>query len=624
MSSRLPPETAPDGGFAPDESQYSSIVHASTTQPRRDSDLTRTASISRPMTALANASRARRGSQASTGSRYEATKARRDPDLDINLPYRTLSTTANMDEYRREVPGGEMVGPEEPPEFAAEAERASLAAGRAPTNQSRRFRLVAFEPNDPGNPKNWSKIFKWYITMVVAVTCFVVAFASSVVTADISGVMATFDVSEEVVLLTITLFVIGFGVGPMAFAPLSEVYGRKIIYVSTLLVAVVFIIPCAVSKNIGTLLVCRFIDGIAFSAPMTLVGGTLADMWRNEERGVPMAAFSAAPFLGPAIGPLVGGYLSDAKGWRWLYWLQLILAGFVWCLLTFTVPETYAPKILLDRAKKMRKETGELDFVTEQELDTRPMSERLMVFIARPFQLLFTELIVFLISLYMSVLYGLLYMFFVAFPIIYQEGKGYNSGKTGLMFIPVAVGVIASAACSPFVNNHYIKMSHKYNGKPPAEIRLIPMMLSCWFIPIGLFIFAWTSYTDISWAGPAMGGFPVGFGFIFLYNAANNYLVDSYQHQAASALAAKTCIRSFWGASVVLFTEQMYHRLNDQWAGSLLAFISLACCAIPFCFWFFGARIRQRSKYAYSGDDDEEPTKSGGSDSDPEKAEPAH
>ncbi|KAK5990041.1 Major facilitator superfamily multidrug transporter NAG3 [Cladobotryum mycophilum] len=101
-----------------------------------------------------------------------------------------------------------------------------------------------------------------------------------------------------------------------------------------------------------------------------------------------------------------------------------------------------------------------------------------------------------------------------------------------------------------------------------------------------------------------MGGFPVGFGFIFLYNAANNYLVDSYQHQAASALAAKTCIRSFWGAGVVLFTEQMYSTLGDQWASSLLAFISLACCLIPFLFWRYGARIRARSKYAYSGDDE--------------------
>lgn len=182
---------------------------------------------------------------------------------------------------------------------------------------------------------------------------------------------------------------------------------------------------------------CRAIDGIAFSAPMTLVGGTLADLWRNEERGVPMAAFSAAPFAGPAIGPLVGGFLSDAAGWRWLYWIQCILAFIAWVLITFTVPETYAPTILARRAKKIRVRTGEMEHVTEQDLDKRPFAERLSIFLVRPFQLLFGELIVFLISLYMSVLYGLLYMFFVAYPIIFQQGKGYSASTTGLMlYVP--------------------------------------------------------------------------------------------------------------------------------------------------------------------------------------------
>jgi multidrug resistance protein len=398
----------------------------------------------------------------------------------------------------------------------------------------------------------------------------------------------------------------------MAFAPLSEILGRRIIYGTTLLIAVIFIIPCAVAQNIQTLVVCRFIDGIAFSAPMTLVGGTLADLWRTEERGVPMAAFSAAPFIGPAVGPLIGGFLFDAAGWRWLYWIQLILASVVWLLITFTVAETYAPTILAARAKKLRASTGESDHVTEQDLDLRPFSERLRIFLIRPFQLLFGELIVLLVSVYMSVLYGLLYMFFVAYPIVYQEGKGYTPGITGLMFIPIALGVLCSAGCAPLVNKHYIKLSNKHNGSPPAEVRLIPMMVSCWFIPIGLFIFAWTSYPHLSWVGPAIGGFPVGFGFIFLYNSANNYLVDSYQHQAASALAAKTFLRSFWGAAVVLFTVQMYHRLGYQWASTLLAFISLACCAIPYVFYFYGARIRRRSRFAYSGDDKGEKMEAGG------------
>ncbi|KAI3317786.1 MFS general substrate transporter [Xylariaceae sp. AK1471] len=506
-------------------------------------------------------------------------------DYEINLPSRVLSNDANLAEFVVEVPSGHIPGPLEP-------------------NGQYHYRLVTFQPNDPENPKNWSKGFKWYITMVVAITCFVVAFSSSVITPDIAGVAKEFNVSDEVALLSITLFVVGFGVGPLVFAPLSEVYGRKIIYVSTLAVAVIFVIPGAVAKNIQTLLVARAIDGIAFSAPITIIGGTLADLWKAEERGIPMAAFSAAPFIGPAIGPLAGGFLSDAAGWRWLYWLHFILAGIVWLLITFTVPETYAPTILAKRAKKLRKETGEQDWVTEADLDMRPLGERMKIFLIMPLKLLFGELIVLLISLYMSVLYGLLYMFFIAFPIVFVEGKGFSNGLAGLTFIPLALGVLASAACAPFVNKHYVKIIQPYAGQlPPAELRLIPMMFSCWFIPLGMIIFAWTSFPRLIWVGPCLAGFPVGFGFIFLYNSANNYLVDTYQDKAASALAAKTFIRSLWGASVVLFTTQMYHRLNYQWASTLLAGISLLCCAIPFLFWRYGERIRRRSKYAYAGED---------------------
>ena len=510
-----------------------------------------------------------------------------------SLPYRTLTENADMREYIEETASGIIP-------------RRTISRK---TGEKEEYELVTFYQNDPENPKNFSKAKKWYCTLVVAFTCFSVAFNSSVITADIEGVSESFGVSEEVSLLTITLFVVGFGVGPMAFAPMSEMLGRRIVYITTLAIAVIFIIPCAVSQNIATLLVCRLIDGIAFSAPMTLVGGTLSDLWLNEERGVPMAFFSAAPFLGPAIGPLVGGFLSDATSWRWLYWIQLILSGAAFILIS-TVPETYAPTILSRRAAKLRVEKSSNIYTTEKELDRRPLAERLRTFLLRPFQLLFLEPILFFLSVYMSVLYGLLYQFFVAYPIVYQQGKGFSASRTGLMFIPLAVGVICSAACAPFVNKHYQKLCRNApNGKPAAEARLIPMMFGCWFIPVGLFIFAWTSYPRLSAWGPMLGGFPIGFGFIFLYNAANNYIVDTYQHQAASGLAAKTFLRSLWGASVVLFTNQMYHRLGYQWATSLLGFISVACCIIPFVFYFYGAKIRKFSKYAYADNEENEPEK---------------
>lgn len=184
------------------------------------------------------------------------------------------------------------------------------------------------------------------------------------------------------------------------------------------------------------------------------------------------------------------------------------------------------------------------------------------------------------LSLYMSVLYGLLYMFFIAYPIVYEEGKGYSHSITGLMFIPVAVGVLLSAACAPFVNNHYMQLVTKHNGKPPAEARLWLMMLSCWFIPIGLFIFAWTSYPSLSWAGPALGGLPVGFGFIFLYNSANNYIVDPTRTKRHPLSRRKLASAAF---GVALPSSSPLKCITD-WAinGLALSSLSLPSPAAPF------------------------------------------
>ncbi|GMG56248.1 unnamed protein product [Ambrosiozyma monospora] len=228
-----------------------------------------------------------------------------------------------------------------------------------PIDLETEMRLVVFTDDDKEDPRNWAPARKWFITMLLGLICFCVAFNSAVVTGDIAGPMKTFNVSEEVIILTVTLFVLGFGFGPLLFAPLSEEVGRKPIYVTTLFVAVIFIIPCADAKNIGTLLVCRLIDGLAFSAPMCLIGGNLADMFLASQRGVAMTVFSAAPFLGPVIGPLVGGYIGDNVGWRWIYWVMLIFNGVIYALTVLFVPETSHTIILKKRAKKLRKITDQ-------------------------------------------------------------------------------------------------------------------------------------------------------------------------------------------------------------------------------------------------------------------------
>lgn len=473
-----------------------------------------------------------------------------------------------------------------------------------PIDHKTKLRLVVFVDGDKANPKNFSPIRKWLYTFLLAFTCFVVAFGSAVVTGDLEGPVKYFRVSREVIILaSVSTFVLGFGVGPLVSAPLSEEFGRKPVYAITLFLAVIFIIPCALAKNIGTLIVCRLIDGILFSAPICLIGGSLADLFDNDQRGIAMLAFSGSLFIGPVVGPIFGGLLGDnAPTWRWLYYSFLIISGFAYVLFITIVPETHAATILKRRCYKLRTLTGDNTYYTLSQLKGDSMTDIIHRSMVRPFALL-SEIIVALLTIYMSINYGLLYMNFFAYPIIYMEGKGWSASKTGIMFIPIGVGIIIASLVAIYFNKDYNRRAQKYidnREMPPPELRLIPMMYGCWFIPIGLFIFGWTSYPTVSWAGPCFAGIASGIGFNMVYNPANNYIVDSYSHYAASALAAKTFVRSVWGAGVVLFTEQMYHKLGYQWASSLMAFISLACCAIPFLFYIYGQRIRKFSRYAYS------------------------
>lgn len=471
-----------------------------------------------------------------------------------------------------------------------------------PVDAETGFRLVQFVEDDRDDPRCWKTRQKWNYTVLLGIVCFDVAMMSAIITGDMTSPAKYFGVSMEVMCLCVSLMVWGFGIGPLVFAPMSEEFGRNAVYHTTLLVAVVFIVPCAVAKNIGTLLAFRFLDGLAFSAPMCLIGGSLSDMWRNEERGVAMSLFSAAPFLGPVMGPIIGSLLSVKCSWRWVYYFMIIFSSCLYAIMVVFLPETHHQTILKKRSKELRELTGDASYRAISEIKIRTMKEVVEGTLLRPVILL-SELIVFLITLYMSVIYGLLYMFFFAYPVVFSEGKQWGDIKTSLMFIPVGAGVIISTGISPLLNKDYLKRAQRYLDRgeiPPAELRLIPMMIGCWFVPIGLFAYAWSSFPHVSWAGPCFSGMACGFGFLMLYNPANNYIVDSYQHYAASGLAAKTFVRSMWGGAVPLFTIQMYHRLGSEWATTLMAFISLVCCAIPYLFYIFGARIRKRSKYAYS------------------------
>ncbi|GAA5800268.1 major facilitator superfamily domain-containing protein [Helicostylum pulchrum] len=472
---------------------------------------------------------------------------------------------------------------------------------RITTHHSEKAPLVHYvnwDVNDPECPYNWSKTYRWVCTMAVASLVVSAAFGSSVITGRLNGVMEDFGCSEEVAILQVSLMVFGFMIGPLLWSPLSELFGRKPVYVVALFIYAIFNIPCAVATNIETVLVCRFFAGFFASCSLTLAGGSIADLWPTEHRGNAIAYFAAAPYAGPVLGPIVGGWISvGTQSWRWIYWVNFIFSSLIW-IIVCVLPETYHPTLLAKRAKRMRLETGDPSYVTVEEEFPVPLSELVQVNLVRPFVMLATEPILLLMSLYVAIIYALLYAFFFAYPIVFGEVHHFNDGEIGLTFIGILIGTCFALMVTPYFERMYLKAVVAKGGKADPEDRLPGMMFAAPFVPISLFIFGWTSFPWCHWIGPAISGIPFGFGMVIVYYSANNYIIDCFSRYVTSALAAKTLIRSGSGAAFPLFIVQMYHGLNNQWASTLLAFIALAIVPIPFVFYKYGARIRASSKSA--------------------------
>jgi DHA1 family multidrug resistance protein-like MFS transporter len=256
--------------------------------------------------------------------------------------------------------------------------------------------------------------------------------------------MMQFHVSQVAATLGLTLFVTGYGLGPMVWAPLSEIpqIGRNPVYIGTLIVFVFFQFAVIYAKNFGTLLAFRFLTGL-FGSPVLATGGaSLSDMYRPQKRAYAIGIWGLAAICGPVLGPLVGGFAAQHKGWQWTIWELLWLSGFACIVMILFLPETSSANILYRRSRRLRKLTGREDLKCEPELMSEQMTGReiVMMTLVRPFSLNFQEPILLALNLYIALIYGLLYVWFESFAIVFEGIYGFNLGEEGLSFVGILVG----------------------------------------------------------------------------------------------------------------------------------------------------------------------------------------
>ncbi|KAG8910828.1 hypothetical protein FRC01_006106, partial [Tulasnella sp. 417] len=436
------------------------------------------------------------------------------------------------------------------------------------------------------DPKSMPKFKKWMAIVIICSAATCVTCASSVASFTQKPMQEQWHVSSYVTILGISLFVGGLGIGPLLLGPLSEFYGRNFVYWSSFALFLVLNLPVALAPNIVVYLVFRFLTGFSGAAFLSVAGGSVSDLFANEEVLLPMAIYSVSPMIGPVLGPAISGFINQNTHWRWTYWVIVIWAGVELALLIFLVPETYVPTLETRKAKKLRKSTGDEKY------------HKIMMY----------EPMALLLDIWSALLLGILYLTFEAFPTrVFGRDRGFNTQMSGLSFVGIGIGMLIAIASQPYWIKVYkedripywerkmraerhkcveegekkVDVSVRRKHEPEPEARLLIGMVGAVLVTLGLFWFAFTTPHAIHWIVPMLATVPFGLGVIYAFISIWTFLVHAYRPYAASAMAGNSFTRSAFAAAFPLISTPMYARLGVVGATGLLAGLSALMMPLP-------------------------------------------
>ncbi|PVI08568.1 MFS general substrate transporter [Periconia macrospinosa] len=454
--------------------------------------------------------------------------------------------------------------------------------------------------DDPANPKNFSPGKKWFILGLVAAITFLSPLASSMFAPGVGFVNKEFhNTSAMVASFAVSVFVLGFAVGPLFLSPLSEIYGRRIVLNISNIAFCAFNLGCALAPNLTGLIIMRFLAGTGGSACLTIGSGVISDLFPTEQRGTAMALYSLGVLFGPVLGPILGGFIAQRADWRWDFYVVFIAGCVLTIALIIMLRESNAVVILDQKTKRMRKELNRPELhnilTYNKEAAARSRSNILLQGMIRPLKLLFTSPIVFLLSLYISFVFGLLFILFTTLTQVYIQTYGWSPELCGLAFLGIGIGFLLGIVFVARTSDAtIIKLSKSNGGVFEPEMRLPTCVFFGFLIPVSLFWYGWSTDQKTHWIVPILGLLPFGFGMVGIFTPIQTYLVDSFPQYAASAIAGMTSIRCLFGAVLPLAGPSMYQSLGLGWGNSLLGFVAIAMIPFPAFIYKYGGVIRRR------------------------------
>lgn len=310
----------------------------------------------------------------------------------------------------------------------------------------------------------------------------------------------------------LSVYVLGYAVGPLLISPLSELYGRVPLYHICNVLFTVCTASCGRTNDLQTLAVLRFFAGVGGSSVFALAPSSLADVVVKEKRGAVMALIAIGYNLGPAVSPTVGSYVNDAWGWRWVFYLTGILGASASILSAICLSETYEPVLLRRKAARLRKKTGNTGL--HSKLDTNISIGKLALLrraMLMPLRMLFSSPSILLTSLITAIGYGYVYILYTTLPTTFLITYAWEPKKLGLAYLGTAVGNLIGMIAGGGISDAIVKR-RAAKGDTKPENRLLPMILFWPLVSVGLFVYAWTAQNGVHWAVPLFGTAVFGAG----------------------------------------------------------------------------------------------------------------
>ncbi|KAJ1923538.1 hypothetical protein IWQ60_005817 [Tieghemiomyces parasiticus] len=431
----------------------------------------------------------------------------------------------------------------------------------------------------------FSPHYKIAIVIVTGVAGMLVPLATNVYLPTISDVARDLDSSVAMLNLALSVFVIGQGVAPLLWGPLADQFGRRPAYALGCLISMLASVGCALAQSDKLLLGMRFLQAFGGSATIVVSAGSVSDLYEPDQRGIGLGFSYSAQMLGPILGTIIGGYLSDGFGWRWTFWFIAIVSGVFMLILTLAIPETHRPTVARRYNLSLK------GLAPDIHRQPRPKVTLAQV---NPFGIV-TALrykYVWVPTMCTMVLYGSFFSVNTVLSTVLDSQYHYTTADIGLSYIPAGAGSVTGPLVGGFISDRLFRRQRQRrleaarptadNGKGttrsshstavidiagvPYEARLLFPVFSMCAFPLALVAWGWTMQFTAPIAIPFACHFLLAFTMNAAFNGFSTYLVDLFTAHSASIMSLSNLFRCLYTALWLGLIETVTKHWSVGWA----------------------------------------------------------